>query len=87
MKKEERNWKVEPFSPFFPLFCPPLQAISCVSSADEHRVIDVFVLFVLHSITAHKKTVEKVFAAKVKAGCFSDDLMNSVFGSHPGVRV
>lgn len=48
-------------------------------------MIDVFVLFVLHSITAHKKTVEKIFCDKVKDGCFSDDLMNSVFDSHPGV--
>lgn len=48
-------------------------------------MIDVFVLFVLHSITAHRKAVEKMFASKIKAGCFSEDLMNSVFGSHPGV--
>ena len=48
-------------------------------------MIDVFVLFVLHSITAHKKAVEKIFCEKIKDGCFSNDLMNSVFDSHPGV--
>lgn len=63
----------------------PSQAINSVTSAEDHRVIDIFVLFVLHSITAHKKTVEKIFASKIKASCFSGDLMNSVFGSHPGV--
>ena len=50
-------------------------------------MIDIFVLFVLHSITAHKKTVEKIFCDKIKAGYLSDDLMNSVFDSHPLVSV
>ena len=56
-----------------------------MSSPDDHRVIDVFVLFVLHSITAHRKAVEKIFTSKIKASCFGDDLMNAVFSCHPGV--
>ena len=54
-----------------------------MSSAEEHRVIDVFVLFVLYSITAHKKAVEKIFCDKIRAGYLTDDLMNSVFDSNP----
>ena len=48
-------------------------------------MIDIFVLFVLYSVTAHKKTVEKMFIGKIKAGSFSEDLMNSVFGSPPSL--
>lgn len=62
-----------------------LQAITAVSSPGDHRVIDVFVLFVLHSTATHKKNVEKIFSNKIRTGCFSSDLMNSTFGSHPGV--
>ena len=31
--------------------------------------------------------MEKLFSNKIKAGCFSDELMNSVFSSNPGVSV
>ena len=50
-------------------------------------MIDVFVLFVLYSISSHRKAVERLFVNKVRAGCFNEELMNMVFGSHPEVRM
>lgn len=65
--------------------CHLLQAIESVSDPQDHRVIDVFVLFILYSIGGRKKTVETLFMNKIRANCFSDDLMNTVFGSHARV--
>ena len=62
-----------------------LQAIESVSDPQDHRVIDVFVLFILYSIGGRKKSVEALFTSKIRANCFSDDLLNTVFGSHARV--
>ncbi len=56
-----------------------------MSKPEDHRVIDVFVLFVLYSISSHRKVVEKLFVTKVRSDCFNEELMNTVFGSHPEV--
>jgi len=64
---------------------PPIQAIDQVSEAADHRVVDVFVLFILHSIPGRKKAVESLFSRKIRHSLFTEDLMANVFGSHAGV--
>ncbi len=56
-----------------------------MSDGCHHKVIDIFVLFILHSIGSRKKAVEALFSSKVKAGLFSEVLMSSAFGAHTAV--
>ena len=51
----------------------------------EHKAIDVFVLFILHSISSRKRSVETLFCSKIRSRLFTDDLMATVFGAHAGV--
>ena len=53
----------------------------------DHRVIDVLVLFFLHSIGGRRKSVETMISAKIRGGCFNDDLLSAVLGSHAKVDV
>lgn len=63
------------------------QAIEQVSESADHRVVDVFVLFILHSIPGRKKSVETLFSNKIRHFLFTEDLMANVFGSHAGVQL
>ena len=64
-----------------------LQAIEQVSESADHRVVDVFVLFILHSIPGRKKSVEALFSNKIRHFLFTEDLMANVFRSHAGVQL
>ena len=61
------------------------QAIDAVSEPQDHNPMDVFVLFVLYSLPTRRKSIETMFANKIKSGSFSEDLMAKVFGVHAGV--
>lgn len=50
-------------------------------------MVDVFVLFILHSIPGRKKSVEALFSNKIRQFLFTEDLMANVFGSHAGVQL
>ena len=45
------------------------------------------VLFILHSLSARRKAAEALFCSKIKTGCFTEELMELVFGAHAKVRV
>ena len=55
-----------------------------MKAAADHRVIDVFVVLILHSC-GHKKTVEGLVRGKVRAGHFTEMLLRDAFGSHTQV--
>ena len=63
----------------------PAQAIEAVSEPQDHNPLDVFVLFILYSLPARKKSIETMFTTKIKSGSFSEDIMDNVFGVHAGV--
>ena len=56
-----------------------------VSDASEHKVVDLFVLFILHSLPSRKKAVETLFAGKVRAQLFTEELLAAAFGPHAKV--
>ena len=55
-------------------------------SATDHRAIDLLVLLILHS-TSHKKVVESLFRNKIRAGHFTEVLLQATFSSHSQVGV
>ncbi|XP_031562635.1 Fanconi anemia group D2 protein-like [Actinia tenebrosa] len=59
-----------------------LKAIESVNSAALHKVIDLFVLLILHSTGNRKKTVESLFRNKIKVGHFTEEMLSSAFNSH-----
>ena len=70
-----------------PLLSPLLQAIESVGQAEDHKVIDLFVLFILYSIGSRRKAVEALFSRKIKAGLFSNHLLSDALEPpHAGVR-
>ena len=62
-----------------------LQSIEAVAEQSDHKVIDLFVLFVLHSLPSRKKAVETLFASKVRSKLLTEDLLMSAFGPHAKV--
>ena len=65
-------------------FLSHLQAIEAVRSAAEHKVVDIFVLLILHS-SNHRKSVESLLRNKIRAGHFTEVLLHAAFGSHAQV--
>ena len=65
----------------------PPQSIEAVSEAPDHKVVDLFVLFILHSLPSRKKAVQTLFTAKVRAQLFTEDLLAAAFGPHAKVPV
>ncbi|KAK2186157.1 hypothetical protein NP493_212g05054 [Ridgeia piscesae] len=61
-----------------------LKTIEGVRSATDHRAIDLLVLLILHS-TSHKKVVESLFRNKIRAGHFTEVLLQATFSSHSQV--
>lgn len=50
----------------------------------DHKVVDVFVLLILHA-TNRKKAVESLVRNKIRAGCFTDMLLQTAFKCHSEV--
>ena len=59
------------------LYC--YQAIDAVSVEDDHKVIDLYVLFVLYSVCSRRKAVRNLLMAKVKSGLFTSRLITEMF--------
>ena len=56
-----------------------------MTDPQDHNPLDVFVLFILYSLPARRKSIETIFSSKIKSGSFSEDIMDQVFGVHAGV--
>ena len=60
------------------------QAIENVNSSNHHKVVDVFVLIILHSAN-RKKAVESLFRNKIRNGHFTEVLLKAAFCTHSEV--
>jgi len=61
-----------------------LKAIESVKQPGNHKVIDLFMLLILHD-TPRRKAVESLFRNKIRAGCFTDAYLTQVFSIHSQV--
>ena len=55
------------------------QAIEAVSVEDDHKVIDLYVLFVLYSVCSRRRAVRNLLIAKIKSGLFTSRLITEMF--------
>ncbi|XP_053545393.1 Fanconi anemia group D2 protein [Bombina bombina] len=64
-----------------------LKAIEGIEAVADHKVTDLIVLLILYttSTNSSKKQVERVLRNKIRMGCISDQLMQSVFRKHSQV--
>ena len=58
-----------------------------MNSPGKHRVVDLFVLLILHSTANRKKAVESLIRNKIKNGHFTEEMLTAAFNSHSQVRL
>ncbi|XP_041347848.1 LOW QUALITY PROTEIN: Fanconi anemia group D2 protein-like [Gigantopelta aegis] len=58
-----------------------IKAIDSLKSPADHKVIDIFVLLILHS-TNRRKPVESLFRNKIRTSAFTEVLLHAAFESH-----
>ncbi|XP_052284224.1 Fanconi anemia group D2 protein-like isoform X1 [Dreissena polymorpha] len=58
-----------------------IKAIEQEKQPSNHKVIDLFMLLILHG-TPRKKAVESLFRNKIRAGCFNEVYLKKVFSVH-----
>ncbi|XP_060605548.1 Fanconi anemia group D2 protein-like [Ruditapes philippinarum] len=61
-----------------------IKAIESVKQPSDHKVIDLFMLLILHG-TPRKKVVESLFRNKIRAGCFTEAYIKSIYSVHSQV--
>ncbi|RMX53291.1 hypothetical protein pdam_00015249, partial [Pocillopora damicornis] len=57
-------------------------AIESVNSPVKHKVVDLFVLLILHSTANRKKAMESLTRNKIKNGHFTEEMLSAAFSSH-----
>ncbi|XP_053287683.1 Fanconi anemia group D2 protein isoform X2 [Pleuronectes platessa] len=64
-----------------------LKAIDSVDESDNHKVIDLLVLFILHSTNANqsRRGAERVLKSKVRTGLIQEALLQKTFRDHSQV--
>uniref|UniRef100_A0AAR2IJM7 FA complementation group D2 n=1 Tax=Pygocentrus nattereri TaxID=42514 RepID=A0AAR2IJM7_PYGNA len=64
-----------------------LKAIENVTELEDHKVVDVLVLLILHSTNANqsRRGAERVLRAKVRAGLIQESLLNKTFKGYAQV--
>ncbi|XP_062853926.1 Fanconi anemia group D2 protein isoform X2 [Trichomycterus rosablanca] len=64
-----------------------LKAIESVSTAEDHKVIDVLVLLILHLTNANqsRRAAERVLKSKVRSGLIHETLLNKTFRDYAQV--
>ena len=58
-----------------------------MNSPGKHKVVDLFVLLILHSTANRKKAVESLIRNKIKNGHFTEEMLSAAFNSHSQVRL
>lgn len=61
-----------------------IKVIDGVKQPGDHKVMDIFILLILHT-TSRKKPVESIFRNKIRAGGFTEVLIQAAFGAHAQV--
>lgn len=59
-----------------------IKAIESVNSPVKHKVVDLFVLLILHSTANRKKAMESLIRNKIKNGHFTEEMLSAAFSSH-----
>lgn len=60
-----------------------LKKIQEIDSPEEHKVIDLWILFVLYSLSnTYKKPIETLFRKKIASGHFTEALLRSSLIHH-----
>ncbi|RIB11525.1 Fanconi anaemia protein FANCD2 [Gigaspora rosea] len=59
-----------------------LKAISDVNITKNHKIIDILILLILHSIPSTKKKVETIFHKKIVSGLFTPDILENTIKYH-----
>eukprot|EP00041_Stephanoeca_diplocostata_P003132 m.32017 g.32017 ORF g.32017 m.32017 type:complete len:1507 (+) comp14076_c0_seq1:217-4737(+) len=59
-----------------------LKLIQRIPGPRDHKVLDIFVLLMIHDVISFKKSSEAIFLKKVKRGDFSARLIQQVFQNH-----
>ena len=62
------------------------QAIESANTPGNHKVVDLFVLLILHSTANRKKAMETLIRNKIKNGHFTEEMLNAAFSSHSQVK-
>uniref|UniRef100_A0A673IF95 Fanconi anemia group D2 protein-like n=1 Tax=Sinocyclocheilus rhinocerous TaxID=307959 RepID=A0A673IF95_9TELE len=64
-----------------------LKAIENVDESDDHKVVDLLVLFILHSTNANhsRRGAERVLKVKVRKGLIQENLLQKTFKGHAQV--
>ncbi|XP_077863629.1 Fanconi anemia group D2 protein-like, partial [Saccoglossus kowalevskii] len=62
-----------------------IKAIEGVTTAADHKVIDIFVLLILYTTGNRKKTIESLFRNKIRSGHFTEELLRVTFNMHSQV--
>ncbi|CAJ0839128.1 14050_t:CDS:10, partial [Entrophospora sp. SA101] len=64
-----------------------LKIINDISSPIDHKIIDILVLLILHSIKSSKKKVEAIFRKKISVGLFTQSLLKeTIINHHAGLE-
>jgi len=59
-----------------------MKAIESVDTSAKHKVVDLFVLLILHSTANRKKAIESLIRNKIKNGHFTEEMLAAAFNSH-----
>lgn len=59
-----------------------IKAIESVNAPGKHKVIDLFVLLILHSTANRKKAMETLIRNKIRNGHFTEEMLSAAFNSH-----
>ncbi|XP_076303997.1 fancd2 isoform X2 [Tachypleus tridentatus] len=62
-----------------------IKAIETVKTPAEHKPLDLLLLILLHSLELRRKPVESLLRNKIRAGHFTEVLLQVTFGSHSEV--
>ncbi|CAH1783101.1 unnamed protein product [Owenia fusiformis] len=62
-----------------------IKVIETVKTPSDHKVIDIFLLIIIHSSTSRKKPVESLLRNKVRKGAITEMLLQVTFGGHAEV--
>ncbi|KAJ8047067.1 Fanconi anemia group D2 protein [Holothuria leucospilota] len=62
-----------------------IKSINIVDLPEDHRVIDIFVLLMVHGVAAHRKSVEGLLRKKLRVGCLTEELLEYAYQNHPKV--
>lgn len=59
-----------------------LKELGKIKGGSEHKVLDIWILFLIYSVTGHQKPTELLFRKKIVSGAFSQELLHRSITYH-----